>query len=515
MADAQGAPRLLAVTSSPTLVIGLTFLPDGWVIESQPTADGPLDADVVVFDLGSTAAGIAAAAALLPPTRAVVLGDEDPSEPLEHVRFVRRPFTLDELRCEIEVLLMPSVVYPDVAIGPERSDADLTGARVEASAGGGSEARRRMNGGIPHAADEQEQEQGAPATRGPDGGGGSRWAGWLTAKSSALVGADAAPPSGDGSSSVPDAPRANRGRRLKGTSVDAAGAAEGRATELNVRDSEVVQRRSETDRAGPGDLEARAQSIATPPDDPLVVLRAARSIDGEPRLSASVQRTTRWRARRPRRVSAAEADFRTRLARVLTATGELEQLVDSVPLLADLDALTRAIVDEVADRTAADSIGYWRRTPKGWCLAAHRGLTAHEATWVVPPDQPLFAEVEATGGALLIDPVDRLQAAVAGIGGAHTESFMAGAVAVGPGRYGIIGVGRNVALSEPELDVLADLAMDAAPGVAVAEQLIRLRQVVSRRAAAAPDERVPDVAVVVDLDGAGTVPADVGPSQTR
>jgi hypothetical protein len=70
--------------------------------------------------------------------------------------------------------------------------------------------------------------------------------------------------------------------------------------------------------------------------------------------------------------------------------------------------------------------------------------------------------------------VEQAQAAVAGIGGAHTESFMAAAIAVGPGRYGILAVGRDEPLTASHLDLLLGAALEAAPGIAVAEQLLRL-----------------------------------------
>jgi hypothetical protein len=55
-------PRVLAVTNSASLVIGLTFSHRGWDVASQtPDAETPLDGDVVVFDLGTTRAGLDAA----------------------------------------------------------------------------------------------------------------------------------------------------------------------------------------------------------------------------------------------------------------------------------------------------------------------------------------------------------------------------------------------------------------------------------------------------------------------
>jgi len=466
MVGPDPAPRLLAVTGNPTLVIGLTFLPDGWEIESQPTAEGPLDADVVVLDLGSTTSGLSAARSLPPTACAVVLGDEEPDTLEDRVRFVRRPFTLDDLRREIEALLEGPSAASEGGEEEPRGDDGPTAA---------------MTSTAPTDPDAEPDSDGTERT------GRARWPDWITSIG-AGGSADRATGSWEEGSEDPEDPAEEAVIDLNAEPpLDDAAASQAAASARGVEPGL------------PDELGAAAQ-----PADPAVVLRSARTIDvGQDRPGE--RRPARWRARRPRRISSGDADFRSRLARVLTATGELEELVAAVPLLADLDALTRAVVREIAARTAADSVGYWRRAEDGWHLAAHLGLTPHEATWRVPPDQPLFMELEATGGALLIDPVDRLQAAVAGIGGAHTESFMAAAIAVGPGRYGIVAVGRNAALGEPDLDLLAELALDAAPGVAVAEQLIRLRGIVAqppRPLAAASDGLV--VEDVPTPDGALT-----------
>jgi hypothetical protein len=182
-------------------------------------------------------------------------------------------------------------------------------------------------------------------------------------------------------------------------------------------------------------------------------------------------RRQRWFARSRPQPSEAEGRFRARVAAVLAATAELERLLDEFPPLASVDGFGRAVVGDLATRLTADTVAYWRWYEDGWKVLAQRGLTRLEASWVVPHDHPLFAEIDAAGGALLIDPVDAAQAAVAGIGGAHTESFMAAALAVGPGRFGILAVGRNRPLSEADLETLVEEAAEAAPGMALAEQL--------------------------------------------
>jgi hypothetical protein len=194
-----------------------------------------------------------------------------------------------------------------------------------------------------------------------------------------------------------------------------------------------------------------------------------------PEAASSTGRPTRRFARHSRRSGPTETQLRQRLAAALAAISELERLVEQVPMLNSLDDLADAIVVDLAAQLGADTVGLWRLGTEGWELLAHRGLTPHESRLRVPVDQPLFAEVDHTGGAMLIEPVEAVQAAVAGIGGAHTDSFMAASIAAGTARLGILAVGRNRPLTEPDLDLLVDVASEAAPGIAVAEQLVRLR----------------------------------------
>jgi hypothetical protein len=255
------------------------------------------------------------------------------------------------------------------------------------------------------------------------------------------------------------------------------------ATE-DVRDDGAVGA-SEVDGVAVGAVEVRDDGTAGPtaaalPEPPQRVIdltapSAPASRDG--------RRRQRWFARSRPQPSEAEGRFRARVASVLAATAELERLLDEFPLLASVDGFAHAVVDDLATRLAADTVAYWRWYEDGWKVLSHRGLTHLEASWVVPHDHPLFAEIDAAGGALLLDPVDAAQAAVAGIGGAHTESFMAAALAVGPGRFGILAVGRNRSLSEADLETLVEEAAEAAPGMALAEQLTWLVKLTTDRTA--------------------------------
>jgi hypothetical protein len=204
--------------------------------------------------------------------------------------------------------------------------------------------------------------------------------------------------------------------------------------------------------------------------------------EGPPRLfevatsepSRASRRRTATAPRPTSQVEDPDAAMRQRLAAAITAAAELERLVTEVPVLRSLPGLARALVAEVQQAFAADTVGFWQLAEEGYGAVAAVGFTSLEARRLVDRDQPMMSEVDDSGGGLLIDPVEAAQAAVAGIGGAHTESFMAASVAAGPGRFGIITVGRNEPLTPGDLDRLMALTKEAAPGVAAAELLARL-----------------------------------------
>jgi hypothetical protein len=101
--------RVLVVSESVPLVIGLTLLPTDWQVATQPDVPDDLeDTAVLVLDLGSTSAGLDALIALGHggPIRAVILGDEEPPEGLPPTTVVLlRPFTLPDLATRIDRLL--------------------------------------------------------------------------------------------------------------------------------------------------------------------------------------------------------------------------------------------------------------------------------------------------------------------------------------------------------------------------------------------------------------------------
>jgi hypothetical protein len=86
----------------------------------------------------------------------------------------------------------------------------------------------------------------------------------------------------------------------------------------------------------------------------------------------------------------------------------------------------------------------------------------------------LFLQLSTGLEAVLIAPVDLAQGLVAGIGGARTEALMAAPLEVDGACQAIVIVGRQE-FTEFDLDLLAEQAEEAAPGLAVAHMLERLR----------------------------------------
>jgi hypothetical protein len=154
---------------------------------------------------------------------------------------------------------------------------------------------------------------------------------------------------------------------------------------------------------------------------------------------------------------------------------ELEMLIEELPFLADLGSLADGLASELEAQFSALVASVYVERADGFHAIAHRGLSRVEAGMIVPATQPLFSDVLQTGEGILIQPVDLAQGLVAGIGGARTEALM-GVPAVENGEcVAVIIVGHD-RFTEIDLDKLTDLANEAAPGLAVALALTRLRE---------------------------------------
>ena len=196
---------------------------------------------------------------------------------------------------------------------------------------------------------------------------------------------------------------------------------------------------------------------------------------GEPLRS----KVDRWRKRLTAPISeepagAGQRELYERLVRIFAATSQIESIATELPLITDTSALYQAIVLEVADEFAADSVALWRSEEAGWVAAAHVGLTGHQAGLPIALDQPVLSDLDSQAGAILLEPTISFQGLLRGIGGAHRESFMASAITIGSHRLGILSVGRDEPLVEADLDRLVEMAAEAAVGIGVAEHIERM-----------------------------------------
>ena len=214
----------------------------------------------------------------------------------------------------------------------------------------------------------------------------------------------------------------------------------------------------------------------------------------------------RWRRRLSAPATAdpatlSQREMHERLVMMLAAASQLEVIAEEMPVVTDRAALCRAIVEAVADEFEADTVGLWQRDPGGWVVDACYGFTHREALVPAERDQPILQEIDGNGGAILLEPVARFQPLVRGIGGAHTESFMAAAVAVGDRHFGVLALGRDRSLMESDLDRLIEMASEAAVGIGVAEHLERMYALVERSAVRSVDDGT-------DLERPSDRPAD-------
>lgn len=189
--------------------------------------------------------------------------------------------------------------------------------------------------------------------------------------------------------------------------------------------------------------------------------------------------SSRWKlGRRGKRPAAATTEAETPLVRRLKIAAaharELEGLIEQMPFLADLRAMADGLIGEIDRQFVCAVASVTVRRDEGFDVVAHRGLSRVEASMVIPETQSLFSDVLKTREGVLIQPVDLAQGLVAGIGGARTEALMVAPALVGDECVAVVVVGGDQ-FNEQDLDRLSDLAAEAAPGLAVAQLLDRLR----------------------------------------
>lgn len=225
--------------------------------------------------------------------------------------------------------------------------------------------------------------------------------------------------------------------------------------------------------APPGPVEAPRTAEAAP--------RVAESARGlQPQRPVAKPEAGRRRFQRRREAPAAKKEVAedpmiARLRQATDAARELEALVHELPVLAQPRAMAHAFLGEVVEMFAPQVAAVFAPSFDGsyGVIAAH-GLSSVEVGMKVSSDQPLFLEIAQTLQAVLIAPVDLAQGLVAGIGGARTEALIAAPMAVGRICHAIVIVGRQD-FTEFDLDLLAEQADEAAPGLALAQMIDRIR----------------------------------------
>lgn len=172
----------------------------------------------------------------------------------------------------------------------------------------------------------------------------------------------------------------------------------------------------------------------------------------------------------------AATSISTRIGAAVWAARELESVLQEMPLLAEPRAVAHAFLSEVVELFGPETAAVYAPRADGcWGVLAPYRLSKIEADIPVSPDQPLFKEVAAARTGVFVSPVDLAQGLVAGIGGARTETLMAAALDAGGTCAAIVVAGGGGWWTEHDLDRLCDLASEAAPGLAFAQMVDRLR----------------------------------------
>jgi hypothetical protein len=473
--------RVVVISDSASLAIGLSALEPGWEVRSQGSDATSITADVVVIDVGGIDQAMRVLTddsphsdAITEPGRrppAVVIGElGSGSAALPPDSLVlSRPFTLSELTECIDGLLRAPRSRPPVGAAPTTAPARPPEVRVPPSsddvpAPGRPRRRHSRSTASPR----------TPPSPAPKGGAPRR-------SDQASRGAE--------QTGEPLFPRQqDRGPTDEVTSspADVDGSAAPMASDALDPDlidltANVVTHSAREDRPEEPGTASEGELVIPPAREVGAAEGTATDAGGQPvqvvevEAGVRVPAVRRWFSRYRDSATPAELALRERLQQGKASAAELEELVAELPLLASPAALASVLVEEIALQSRADTVGLWRPDDQVWRLDAHQGFTAHEAGWSVPADHPLFAELRSTGGALLLTPVDMAQAAIAGIAGAHTRSFMAAAVGDRADVQALIAVGCHRDLTRDDLDGLIALADELAPGLAVSRSLERLR----------------------------------------
>jgi len=421
--------RVLALTRNASLLVALGSMMREWEVISVPdvaSATQETQASVALIDLGDTPEGVAAANELFRlgvSIPCVVLGDAPSNE--TDVTVLIRPFSLEE----------------------------LTSAVRDASASPRLGVRSRATVEEPAPVEPPVDDLPTTTTEEPAAELPSR-----PAKSRPFT-------------VVPPPPPSASGAEVEELEEPAA---------LAPEPAPVTER--------PGSPAPAARPVYTPPappPSPRVEPRpqgaamAASAAQPAPSFEEPVPESAgRWRLRRkgPRSSDAetAEDPVVRRLKAAATSAAELETLVEELPFVSNLNSIADGLVSEIETQLRAQVASAYVLRDDGYHVVAFRGLSRVEAGMIVAPTQPLFSDVTQTGEGILIQPIDLAQGLVAGIGGARTEAMMA-VPAIVHGKQVAVVIAGSDRFSQQDLERLNDMAIEAAPGLAVALALARLR----------------------------------------
>jgi GAF domain-containing protein len=196
-------------------------------------------------------------------------------------------------------------------------------------------------------------------------------------------------------------------------------------------------------------------------------------IEREQRSYASGRNLLRRRAK-PLRQQTEENDVRAKLRAAFAGVASLEKALSEVPVLTNLIELSQALMSEVVDLLTPDTAGLYLPGPDGFRVWASHNFSTVEKQMVIQTHQPLFADLLVRHEALLIEPLDLAHGLANGVGGARTNAFLASPIELERTCFGVIVAGRGHFENE-DLDRLDALSEEAAPGLAVALGLDRLR----------------------------------------
>ena len=163
-----------------------------------------------------------------------------------------------------------------------------------------------------------------------------------------------------------------------------------------------------------------------------------------------------------------------RIASACLAADVLLDLLADVPILGVPAQLRDMLATETATAFEADAVVLWEPAGEGVRATATWGVSDNPGLTEAPASHPVVLEVARPGGALLLDPVDAVQGAVAGLAGTHARSFMAVSLGDLGAGHGMLTVARDVPLTEADLDRLVDFGTEAGAMLRVGCRLERL-----------------------------------------